>query len=88
VVNALAAMKNLGPKSAGWLAEAGIDTPMELERVGPVFAYKLVRLRHPEVNVLLLWALVGALGGRDWRELGAAEKVALRAEAAAPLELR
>jgi DNA transformation protein and related proteins len=84
----LARLKNLGPASAAWLAEAGIETRAELERIGPVFAYRLVRLRRPEANLLLLWALVGALDGRDWRELGAEEKAALRAEAAIPLETR
>lgn len=85
-MSALAALRNIGPTSAGWLAEAGIETPEALARVGPVFAYKLVRLRHPEANALLLWALAGALDGRDWRELSPEEKAALRAEAKAPLE--
>jgi hypothetical protein len=42
--------------------------------VGPVGAYQLVRRKHPEASLNLLWALVAGLEERDWRELSADEK--------------
>jgi len=71
-------LRNLGPTSAAWLAEAGITSVSELRRLGPVLAYRLVRERQPRANLNLLWALAAALEGRDWRELTEAEKREMR----------
>ncbi|MDX1530295.1 MAG: TfoX/Sxy family protein [Rhodothermales bacterium] len=81
-------LKNLGPQSVAWLVEAGIETRAELERAGAVLAYKIVQHRRPGVNVLLLYALHGALAGEHWASLSPATKARLKAEAAAPLEVR
>ena len=72
---------NLGPKSGQWLREAGITTVSELERLGPVVAYQLVKQRHPIASLNLLWALAAGLKGMDWRELTEATKEQLRKEA-------
>jgi hypothetical protein len=74
-------LPNLGPTSAAWLCEAGIATVSELQRLGPVLAYRIVNQREPKANLNLLWALAAALAGKDWRELSDEEKVALLAEA-------
>jgi DNA transformation protein len=72
---------NLGPKSALWLAEAGIRTPDELREIGAVKAYARVKALHPKsASLNLLWALAAGLEGRDWRDLDAAEKASLVAE--------
>lgn len=60
---------NLGPKSGQWLREAGITTVAELERLGPVVAYRLVKQHQPKASLNLLWALAAGLKGQDWREL-------------------
>lgn len=73
---------NLGPKSGQWLREAGIVTVADLERLGSVVAYRLVKQRHPKVSLNLLWALAAALQGKDWRELSEATKKKLRRETA------
>jgi hypothetical protein len=55
-------MRNLGEKSAAWLAEVGIKTPEELADVGAVEAYARVKAARPrEASLVMLWALYGAL---------------------------
>ena len=77
-------MRNLGPKSAIMLAEAGIATLDELKELGAVRAYLRVKTLHPKsVSLNLLWALAAGIEGRDWRDLQPEEKAALRAEARA-----
>lgn len=72
---------NLGPKSGQWLREAGITTIAELERLGPVVAYRLVKQHQPNASLNLLWALAAGMKGKDWRELTEATKRRLRNEA-------
>jgi hypothetical protein len=71
---------NLGPSSALRLREAGIQTITDLERLGPIAAYKLVKQRQPQASLNLLWALEAGLLGKDWRELSANEKERLKKE--------
>jgi DNA transformation protein and related proteins len=71
-------LPNLGPTSAAWLREAGIQTITDLEHQGPIVAYKLVKQRQPQASLNLLWALEAGLMGKDWRELSDAEKKQLR----------
>ena len=75
-------LPNLGPASAVWLRAAGIGNVAELKRLGPAFAYRLVKRQQPRAGLNLLWALAAGLEGRDWRDLSEAEKSALRAQAA------
>jgi DNA transformation protein len=70
---------NLGPVSAGWLAEVGITTRGDLERVGPVEAYRRVKAARPrDVTLVMLWALAGALVEVDYRALPPGLKERLR----------
>ena len=71
---------NLGPKSGQWLRDAGITTIAELERLGPVAAYRIVKHRQPKASLDLLWALAAGLNGEDWRQLSEASKQQLRKE--------
>lgn len=73
-------MKNLGPASARWLWESGVGTVADLRRLGPVVAYRLVKARHPQASLNLLWALAAGLDGLDWRALTAADNERLRGE--------
>ena len=75
-------LRNLGPRSGQWLRGVGISTIAELERLGPVVAYRLVKQRRPKASLNLLWALAAGLRGIDWRELPEARKKRLRQEAA------
>jgi hypothetical protein len=74
-------LPNLGPKSGQWLREVGITTIADLERLGPVVAFRLVKHRQPKASLNLLWALAAGLNGKDWRELTEATKKRLRKEA-------
>jgi hypothetical protein len=56
-------LPNLGPKSGQWLREAGITTIAELERLGPVVAYRLVKQRQSKAGLNLLWALAAGIEG-------------------------
>lgn len=75
------ALRNLGPKSARLLAEAGIRTIAELRLIGPAKAYVRARtLARKSVSLNLLWAIAAGLGDRDWRELTQREKDSLLAQ--------
>ncbi len=74
-------LRNLGPKSGQWLREAGITTIAELERLGPVVAFRLVKQHQPKASLNLLWAMAAGLKDCDWRELSDQEKEKLRVEA-------
>ena len=74
-------LRNLGPKSGQWLRDAGITTIAELDRLGPVVAYRLVKQRQPKASLNLLWAMAAGLKRKDWRELTEATKKRLRKEA-------
>lgn len=71
---------NLGRKSGQWLRDAGITTIAELERLGPVAAYRIVKHRQTKASLNLLWALAAGLKGQDWRQLSDASKQQLRKE--------
>ena len=74
----VASLRNLGPKSAMMLMEAGIRTLDELEKLGAVRAYARVKALRPKFASLnLLWALAAGLENRDWRDLAKHEKDAL-----------
>ncbi|MEQ9105483.1 MAG: TfoX/Sxy family DNA transformation protein [Rhodothermales bacterium] len=82
------ALRNLGPASAEWLRNVDIVTVGDLRKLGAVLAWKIVRQRHPEANLLLLHALHAALEDRHWQDLSKEEKDALKAEADEPLGMR
>ena len=74
-------LRNLGPASAGWLHEINVHTLADLQRLGPVAAYRRVRQQRIDVSLNLLWALAAALKDQDWRELSPEEKQRLQREA-------
>jgi hypothetical protein len=83
----ITSLRNLGPASAAWLRNVDIRTVGDLKQLGAVLAWKIVRQRHPEANLLLLHALHAALEDRHWQDLSKEEKSALKAEAERPLEM-
>jgi DNA transformation protein len=72
-------LRNLGATTRAWLAEVGIDSRADLERLGSVAAFRAVRKRRPEVTLELLYAFEAALLGVPRSRLPAALKGALRA---------
>lgn len=66
----LAALTNLGPVSARWLYDAGIETPDALREVGALGAFRRIALhRGGDVTLNLLYALDGALRSERWDHL-------------------
>lgn len=74
---ALSALPNLGPKSVEMLAKAGIKTSAQLHKMGSVQAYARVKARNPGASLNLLWALEGALTGRDWKTVAEQDRASL-----------
>ncbi len=74
-------LRNLGPKSAVMLAEAGIRTIGELRAIGAAKAFVRVRaIRTRGASVNLLWSMAAGLDGRGWQDVSAEEKELLLAE--------
>jgi DNA transformation protein len=72
-------LKNIGPKSRGWLAEIGIYSIQDLRKAGAISAYKMLKERYPKkVSLNLLWGLEGAVRDMDWRELTEVDKEELK----------
>ncbi len=81
-------LKNIGPKTAAWLHDIGIHTRADLEAMGTVMAYKILKHQRPEqVTILLLYALDGALSGKHWNALGPERKKVLKQEAHTRLDV-
>ena len=75
----LTSLRNIGPKSAGWLESVGIHTIDDLFDFGAVKAYQMVKLAYPDrVTLNLLYALQGALLDLPWNELPHEMKAMLR----------
>ena len=74
-------IRNLSPKSAWVLKEAGIESQTALRELGAVDAYKRVKFQFPRYASLnLLWALEAGLRDMDWRALSEDDKAALKSE--------
>lgn len=72
----------LGPVSAGWLREIGIESAEDLRQVGVVEAYRQAKVNHPrEVSLNLLYGLEAALTGVHWNALPPERKAELKREA-------
>ncbi|MFM2400388.1 MAG: hypothetical protein RL341_2545 [Pseudomonadota bacterium] len=70
-------LKGLGAKSAAALSKVDICTAARLRGLGAVDAYvRLIKAGHPH-NLNMLWALEGAVTGRDWRDVAKTERLRL-----------
>lgn len=76
-------LKNLGPRSAAWLADIGIHTTADLERMGVAEAYFLVKAKGYNASAVLLYALYGALHNIHWQDVPLETRAQLRQEAEA-----
>ena len=76
-------LKNLGPVSQEWLRAVGIHSRAELEQVGALETFRLVRLHGFNASLNLLYALEAALRDIHWTALPTAEKTRLKVAAQA-----
>lgn len=68
---------NLGPKTAAWLRAVGIASRAELQRRGAVAAFVALVPSAPRTSLNALYALAGAIEGRDWRAIRRRRKLEL-----------
>lgn len=71
-------LPNLGPESTRWLQAIGVHNRRDLEKLGGVAAYAALKAQGYNASINLVYAIEGALTGRDWRKLPAARKAALK----------
>lgn len=81
-VDELAALPGLGPASARWLVEVGVETYDDIDRLGSVEVYRRLRAARGGISLNMLFALESLLLGCHWRDLPADRKAVLRAEVA------
>ena len=74
----LSSLRNLGGRSEQRLNEIGIFTRVDLERIGSVEIYRLLKERGYPVSLNLVWGIEGALADIDWRDLSDEFKAGLR----------
>lgn len=84
----LGALPGLGPASARWLLDIGIETPEQLGREDPLEVYLRLRVSRPGVNLNALRVLLALDLGCDWRDVPAAvlteaKALAIRRESSA-----
>ena len=74
----LAALKNLGEKTAQWLLDAGVKTKSELAKLGAIeVCRRMLQAGHP-VSVVAAYAIEGALTDTHWNEIPASKKLELQ----------
>ena len=63
-------MKNIGPVTADWLEEIGIQTEADLDAMGAVEAYRKLKALYPnKVSLNLLYGLQAGLLGISYLHL-------------------
>ena len=77
----LTKLKNIGPKSAARLREAGIGSREHIAALGAVEVYQRLRQQYP-ASLTMLWALQGALLGLPYNQIAREIKAALLNELA------
>ena len=81
-IGTFTALQNLGPASTRWLNAIGVHTRRDLEKLGAVDAYRILRAHGYNATLNLVYAIEGALRDRDWKRLPAKRKAQLKAAAA------
>lgn len=74
----VALLPNLGERSARTLRSAGVRSVGELRALGPVEAFRRLRIAGEQPSLVLLWAMVAGLRGQHWQEVGPDEKNTLK----------
>jgi DNA transformation protein and related proteins len=62
-------MQGLGPVTASWLERVGIHCAAELRAADPFEVYVRLKAHVPGVNVIALYAIIGAIEGRHWQDI-------------------
>lgn len=78
----ISGLKNLGPKSEAWLAEIGVSTRADVERIGAIEIYRLLNERGLPASLNLVYALEAMLIDEHWTKLPAELKMELKEQVA------
>ena len=70
----LAELQNLAEKTAGWLHADGISSEHALRQLGTIETCRKLLLNGQEINLLMAYALAGAIHGHHWNKLPPALK--------------
>lgn len=70
--------KHFGPVGTKWLESIGIESMEQLGKIGSVEAYRKIKERHPDANIIMLYALEAALWDLPWNELHIEQKEHLK----------
>jgi len=81
-------LPGLGAKSAAMLATIGVRTCADLKARGAVGTWLALKAAGQPASLNLLWALEGALTGRDWRVVSRTDRLRLLLEVEAHGERR
>jgi len=76
----LARLPGLGPKSAVWLVEVGVESMADIDRLGSVAIYRRLRWAREGITLNMLYALESLVLGCHWRDLSSDRKASLRVE--------
>jgi len=71
-------LKNLGPKSEQWLNAIGVHSRQDLEQMGAVDCYTILKAQGYPVSLNLVYAIEAALQGIHWTKLSTQQKQALK----------
>ncbi len=66
---ALSELRGLGPVSLQMLVGAGITTAAQLRKADLFKLYAKIKAQYPRTSINLLYALLGAVEDKDWREV-------------------
>ncbi len=78
MVDKLAGLKNLGPESSKWLRKVGLHSKADLEKIGSLKAYALVREAGFPASLNLVYALQAMLMDLHWQKLPTAVRNELK----------
>lgn len=75
VVVELAALKNLGEKTALWLVDAGVRSRSEMAKLGAIEVCRRMLLAGNPVSLVAAYAIEGALTDTHWNQIPPQKKL-------------
>ena len=69
---------NLGPKSEQWLQAIGVHTREDLQQVGAIDCYRILKAQGYPVTLNLVYAIEAALMDIHWTKLTTQQKQSLK----------
>jgi len=73
-------IKNFGPKSKEWLNEIGVFDWNDIDRIGVVEVFVMLKRVNPKISLNMLWALFMGHQGKHWMDITEKEKLELKSE--------